>query len=393
MGSPTFGTTMLHAGTGGADSGLPPVLVRALGWLRANLHEPLRLEDMAQAAGARPRTLETLFRLYLGTTPLAWVRAARLGLARQRLLLAGPDDTVTAVALASGFGQLGRFAAYYRDRFGELPSQTLRRVQGAPQSGDEMRDDNAARLTWRAFSAAFAVAPKACSDALELLEAARDLAPDYALPKALAAWCYGQRVAHHFGPRDPQDRARSLSLAVEASEREPGDAMTQMLASSAMVLAHRLNDADRLCERALALDPWSPFAWIRRGWLSAYGGDSETAIRELRMVLYLMPFEPLRHLAFIGIGCAHFAADRYEQAARWAQAGVQACPGSFWAGRVVAAAATHAGAHAEARRAARQLLRQDRDLTVAEARTAWPFPPDFMARLADGLASAGVPKG
>lgn len=78
--------------------------------------------------------------------------------------------------------------------------------------------------------------------------------------------------------------------------------------------------------------------------------------------------------------------------ARWAQSGVEASPSSFWGERIVIAAAVHAGARAEARRIARRLLCKDPDLTVAVARRAWPFPPDFMARLADGLAIAGVPR-
>jgi AraC-like DNA-binding protein len=36
---------------------------------------------------------------------------------------------VTAVALRWGFGHLGQFAADYRARFGELPSETLRRAR------------------------------------------------------------------------------------------------------------------------------------------------------------------------------------------------------------------------------------------------------------------------
>lgn len=40
----------------------------------------------------------------------------------------------------------------------------------------------------------------------------------------------------------------------------------------------------------------------------------------------------------------------------------------------------------------RELLRKDPGLTVSEARAAWPFPPGFMDRLADGLTRAGVPR-
>ena len=35
-------------------------------------------------------------------------------------------QSVTEVAYAHGFEHLGRFSAYYRERFGELPSDTVR---------------------------------------------------------------------------------------------------------------------------------------------------------------------------------------------------------------------------------------------------------------------------
>jgi AraC-like DNA-binding protein len=373
--------------------GLPGDVVRALEWLRSHLHEPVRVEALAAVAGVRARTLETHFRKYLRTTPLGWVRAARLANARRQLLARRAGDTVTAVAFANGFNQLGRFAAYYRDRFGELPSETLRRVEGGPDTGIDARDEKVARLTWEAFSLAFAVAPKECTRALELLEDARRLAPNYALATSLSAWCWAQRAAHRFAVTREQDRARSLTLAAGAAIQPQADAMTHMLVSSALTLAHRIEQADHHCAQALAIDPWSPFAWVRRGWLSAYQGDYAAAVRELRLMLHLMPFEPVRHLAFIGIGCAHFGAGRYEAAARWARAGLESYPQSFWAERIVAAAAAHAGARAEARRAVRRLLAKDADLTVAEARNAWPFPADFVTRLAEGLAIAGLPRG
>lgn len=37
-------------------------------------------------------------------------------------------------------------------------------------------------------------------------------------------------------------------------------------------------------------------------------------------------------------------------------------------------------------------MRKDPNLTVAVARAAWPFRPAFMEQLADGLASAGIPR-
>ncbi len=52
-------------------------------------------------------------------------RPAYLAVLQERLLQAGRTETVSSIAMDCGFAQLGRFASEYRQRFGELPSQTL----------------------------------------------------------------------------------------------------------------------------------------------------------------------------------------------------------------------------------------------------------------------------
>ena len=369
---------------------LPGDLVRALDWLRSHLAEPVDLELLASVAGVRPRTLESHFRTFLGTTPLGWLRQTRFANARRALESGRADATVTAIALANGFSQLGRFAAEYRAIFGETPSATLRRSRS--ELGDELIDDEAFRLTWQAIPQVFAIAPRQCEEAIATLERAKQLAPGYGLPVALSAWCLGQRAAHGFGAIPEEDRNNALRLVAQAETLSPNDALALTLASGALTLAHRLDDADRLLERALALDPWLPYAWVRRGWASAYVGDPDAAFRELRIALRLAPVGPMRQIAFIGMGCAHFARERYDRAVRWVESGTESFPGAVWADRISIAAAARAGAKAEARRMARRLMRKDPDLTVERAGGAWPFPPAFMARLADGLATAGVPR-
>ena len=387
--NPPSGDAVLSLHSGAV---LPPSLTRALRWLKDRLDEPIRLDTLAAAASVRPRTLEAHFKQYLGTTPLGWARRMRLARARQQLLAVRTKGSVTGVALANGFTELGRFASQYRRQFGELPSQTLRAVRGmSSRSTDEFADE-ALRLSWRALTSAFMVGPGPCSAALMDAEHAQELAPDQALPKAIAAWCWSQRAAHHFSDTPQPDCAQPLRLADQAARLAPDDAITLSLCSGALTLTRRLANADRLIERALAIDPWSPWGWVRRGWLSAYIGDDDSALRELQITLRLMPFEPLRHLLFIGIGCVHFNAGRYERAARWIADGVAAGPESFWAERVLVASAAHSGAKSEARRCARKLLRKDANLTVAVAREAWPFTSSFMSRLSDGLEKAGVPR-
>jgi AraC-like DNA-binding protein len=367
-------------------------VVRAIACLRGHVREPPPLDRLAEAAGVRPRTLEAHFRQFLGTTPRAYARRLKLAHARAQLLRADSQDEVIDVALSSGFTQPGRFAGEYRRRFGELPSQTQRRVRRHATVHEEAVDDEAIRLSLRALPAAFAVAPEPCARALDDTTKAQALAPHYALPKAIAAWCLSQRAALNFRSGLGDDIAHSCRLANDARILAPDDTLVLTLAAGGLTLARRLDEADPLIERALAIDPWAPSAWLRRAWLSAYRGDPESALREFRITLQMMPFEPIRHLAFIGIAGAHFHAERYERAAAWARDGVTASPGSFWASRITAAAALHAGNRDEARRLVRGIRRRDPDLTVAEAKAAWPFQPSFMDRLGEGLAAAGLPQ-
>jgi len=43
-----------------------------------------------------------------------------------------PDANITHMALDFGFDTSGRFAAYYLERFNELPHETQRRASEAP---------------------------------------------------------------------------------------------------------------------------------------------------------------------------------------------------------------------------------------------------------------------
>ncbi|HEY0877135.1 MAG TPA: helix-turn-helix domain-containing protein, partial [Zeimonas sp.] len=88
------------------------------------------LGGLADRLGISVRTLHEGFRRFRNTTPLHFVRMRRLERARESLRNAPPGTRVTDVALSVGYAHFGRFSAEYRARFGELPSATLRAVQG-----------------------------------------------------------------------------------------------------------------------------------------------------------------------------------------------------------------------------------------------------------------------
>ena len=96
---------------------------------RANLGKLNHVADVCAAMGLTQRTLARAVRTVRGTTPSHRLRMLRLTEARDALLSRrARTETVTDVAMRLGFVQLGRFAANYRDAFGESPSETLRRT-------------------------------------------------------------------------------------------------------------------------------------------------------------------------------------------------------------------------------------------------------------------------
>ena len=95
----------------------------ALRFMKDQMSAPLALTDIAAAAHVSVRTLNSLCNRHMGATPMEILRNLRLDAVRNRLRL-NPQASVTETALEAGFGNLGRFAAYYVERFGELPRQT-----------------------------------------------------------------------------------------------------------------------------------------------------------------------------------------------------------------------------------------------------------------------------
>jgi AraC-like DNA-binding protein len=89
--------------------------------------EMLDLASISRATGLSPRTLQRVFRSEYGLCPQEWLRVERLNRVRQELLDNSHCNSVTEIAIRWGFFHLGRFSNYYRELFGELPTETLSR--------------------------------------------------------------------------------------------------------------------------------------------------------------------------------------------------------------------------------------------------------------------------
>ena len=94
-------------------------------YIHAHSPDQMTLDELVAVAGVSKRSLHSGFRKYYGVSPMSYLRNVRLDRARFSLKETASEATVTKVALECGFNHLGKFAGAYRDRFGELPSETL----------------------------------------------------------------------------------------------------------------------------------------------------------------------------------------------------------------------------------------------------------------------------
>jgi len=96
-------------------------------YIRANSHLPISLGDLCRIAGVNARTLQYSFHRSTGCGPMEFLRATRMERARSDLLGTHETTTVSDIAAHCGFLHFGRFANEYAERYGEMPSETLRR--------------------------------------------------------------------------------------------------------------------------------------------------------------------------------------------------------------------------------------------------------------------------
>src|SRR5690349_12230580 len=100
-------------------------VARVEAYLRAHIETPPRVSTLSRLVGLSERALRDAFYTVHGMSPKQWMLGERLNRVRT-ILTASDSDSVTGAATTCGFYELGRFAATYREAFGEAPSETLR---------------------------------------------------------------------------------------------------------------------------------------------------------------------------------------------------------------------------------------------------------------------------
>ncbi|MEU6060116.1 DJ-1/PfpI family protein [Streptomyces sp. NPDC047097] len=101
-----------------------------------DLAGPLGIADLAAYAHIGERQLTRIFKSELGTTPSAYVEAARVE--RARTELETTDATLERVASVCGFGTTGTLVRAFRRRLGTTPTEYRRRfrTESLPPTGE-----------------------------------------------------------------------------------------------------------------------------------------------------------------------------------------------------------------------------------------------------------------
>lgn len=101
-------------------------LVRVIEKIRNEPEWSFNLRELASHSGVSERNLYYLMKRETGLTPYRFYQRCRLIRVRRRLVDCTCDvPHISWYAADEGFSHLGRFAALYREHFGELPSETV----------------------------------------------------------------------------------------------------------------------------------------------------------------------------------------------------------------------------------------------------------------------------
>src|SRR5581483_4587473 len=100
-------------------------------YISAHWDQPITIEALSIITGSSGRSIFHSFKHSRGYSPMDFLKDVRLDHSKRMLSVPDAATSVTDVAFTCGFGNLGHFSGYYRQKFGELPSNTLARARSA----------------------------------------------------------------------------------------------------------------------------------------------------------------------------------------------------------------------------------------------------------------------
>ena len=255
------------------------------------------------------------------------------------------------------------------------------------------RPDNleAYDLYLRALPFAFIGMPETAQKALDLLDKAVAIEPEYGAAHGFIAFCHENRYLR--GGLATEERLAALSHARIALATGGDDAIALALAAFIVgIFEHDYETALNAFDKAFSLNPSSALEFGLSSIIRAWNGDSATAIEHAELALRLSPFDPMSFNAYNGLAYAQFFAGRCDEAASAASMATQANPRFSIPWILRAAALAQAGRIADAKASAQRVLDLQPSFTVSSFLAGNFTSEERLAMLGDGLRQAGLPE-
>jgi adenylate cyclase len=288
------------------------------------------------------------------------------------------------------------------DDFFDLEDRITEQVAGALQPSIRIAEIERSRrkrpqdlgsydYTMRAMPHVWALEKEESDKALELLERALAIDPEYPLALSLAGWCHAQRSVYNWADDIALSQAMARSLAERAAEMNGDDPVILAVLGAVHTFVRNYGTARVLLERAVTLDPNAAWAWGRLGWLENYADQPQKAIGNFERALRLSPIDPMNFNNYVGIGSAHEVAQEYDEAAAFYRRALEERPNARWIYRNLASALSGAGRVEQAKQVFAELMRYYPDLTISRFKQAMVFSPAALNRMSENLRMLGLP--
>ena len=256
------------------------------------------------------------------------------------------------------------------------------------------RPDNldAYDLFLRALPFVATAMPEDADKALELLEQAIRLEPDYAIAHGCIAWCHEVRYLRGGLQLETGEAARKHAHA--AIRAGSDDAMALALGGFVVAIMEGWSKPSAIdaLDRAIVLSPSSALAFGFSSIVRANRGDTATSIAHARIGIRLSPYDPLIYLPYLGLAYAYFFDRDWAAATDAARRASQANPRFSVPVYLLAAALTRLGRMEEAQAVAARLLELQPGFTVSRTLAGYAERTEQMDSLGEALRELGLPE-